>query len=58
MNVMFLGMVTEVNPSQPEKVEISILFILGGIVKEVNPLHPLYLQLIVYQFVSLKTVEK
>ena len=58
INVMPLGMVTEVKPPQPSNVVISILLIFGGMVTEVKPLQNWYLQLTVYQFVLFKTVEK
>ncbi len=58
MLVTLLGIVTEVRPLQPEKAKPPMLVTLLGIVTEVRPLQSWYLQLIVCQLVSIKTVEK
>ena len=52
------GMVIEVKPVQPLKAPKPIEVAPSGMVIEVKPEHTLYLQLIVYQFVLIKTVEK
>lgn len=52
------GIVMLVNPLQPQKTQSSVLVTLEGMVKLVKPLHISYLQLVVYQFVLIKTVEK
>ena len=49
---------TEISLEQPEKAELPILVTLLGMVMEVRSEQPEYLQLVVYQFVSIKTVEK
>jgi len=53
-----LGMVTSVKPLQPEKVDWAMLVKLLGISMEVKPVQPEYLQLVVYQKILIKTVEK
>ena len=58
IEVTELGMVTEVRPAQPLKALLPIEVTEEGMVTEVRPVQPEYLQLIVYQFVLLKTVEK
>ena len=58
MVVTLFGIVTEVRPLQPEKAPSPMKVTLFGIVTEVRPLQFSYLQLIVYQFVLIKTVEK
>ena len=51
-------MVTLVKPLQKENASLPIEVTELGIVTLVKPLQGLYLQLIVYQFVLIKTVEK
>ena len=51
-------MMTEVRPLQPKKVSTPILVTLLGMVMVVRLLQFQYSQLIVYQFVLIKTVEK
>ncbi len=58
IEVTLLGIVTEIKLLQPEKASYPIEVTLLGIVMDVKPLQPWYLQIIVYQFVSIKTVEK
>ena len=40
MKVTLLGMVTEVRPVQPEKVELPMVVTLLGMVTEVRPVQP------------------
>ena len=58
MFVTLPGIVIEVRLEQLEKALSTMLVTLFGIVMEVRPVHSAYLQLIVYQFVLIKTVEK
>ena len=51
-------MVIEVKPTRNWKVPLPIEVTLLGMVIEVMSEQRLYLQIIVYQFVSIKTVEK
>ena len=55
--VTLLGMVMEVSP-EVEKASTPILVTLLGIVMEVSLEQPEYLQLVVYQLIYNKTVEK
>lgn len=52
------GMVMEVKLEQPENAEPPIAVTLGGMVTKVRLEHMVYLQLVVYQFVLIKTIEK
>ena len=52
------GMVIEVKPLQPSKQSQPNEVTDEGMVIEVKPLQSSYLQLIVFQFVLIKTVEK
>ena len=56
--VLPLSTLMDVKPLQPEKTKLPIDVTLAGMVIEVKPLQPEYLQLVVYQFVLIKTVEK
>lgn len=58
MDVTEHGIVTEAKPLQPVKAYASITLTLFPSVKLVKPLQPEYLQLVVYQFVLSRTVEK
>ena len=58
ISLTLLGIETEVRPLHPSKADSPMLVTLLGIVTEVRPLQYEYLQLIVFQFVLLKTVEK
>jgi len=58
ISVTELGMVIEVKSLHPQKASSPMLLTEFGIVIEAKPLQPEYLQLIVFQFVLLKTVEK
>ena len=58
MSVTPLPIVTEVKPEQLKKASHPILVTLLGIVTEVKPVHPWYLQPIVCQRIPFKTVEK
>ena len=58
MLVTLFGIVTEVRPEQPQNAQSPMLVKLSEIVTEVRPVQLEYLQLIVFQFVLLKTVEK
>ena len=53
-----LGIVIDVKLLQPSKARLPILVIEFGIVIDVKLLLDLYLQLVVYQFVLIKTIEK
>ena len=57
MLVTLFGIVIDVRP-QSENANLPMLVTLLGIVTDVRRKQPEYLQLIVYQFVSIKTVEK
>ena len=48
----------EVKLEQPENAEPPIAVTLGGMVTKVRLEHMVYLQLVVYQFVLIKTIEK
>ena len=58
MLVTLLGMVIEVSPEQPSKAEPPMFVTLLGISTEESPEQRKYLQLIVFQLVLIKTVEK
>jgi hypothetical protein len=58
MVVTLLGIAIEVSAVQPANASVPILVTLLGIIKETRDEQPEYLQIIVYQFVSIKTVEK
>ena len=52
------GMVIEVRQEHPKNTQGPIAVTLGGMVTEVRLEHMVYLQLVVYQFVLIKTIEK
>lgn len=58
MFVTDLPIVTELREEQPSKADHPMLVTELGIVIEVRELQPSYLQLVVYQFVLIKTEEK
>ena len=58
IQVTLLGISMEVKPVQPLNALFPMLVTLLEISMEVKPVQPEYLQLIVFQFVLLKTVEK
>ena len=58
MLITLLGMVIEVRPEQYMNAPYPMLVTLLGMVTEVRLEQYLYLQLVVYQFVLIKTVEK
>ena len=53
-----LSTLIDVKPLQPKKALSPMDVTLLGMVRDVRPLQPEYLQLIVYQYISIKTVEK
>ena len=55
---MLFTIITSFNPLQPDKAQSPILVTEFGIVTDVKPLQSLYLQLVVYQLIYNKTVEK
>ena len=57
-NVTLSGMVTDVKPLHPWKAYSPIDVTLSGMVTDVKPLQSEYLQLVVYQLIYNKTVEK
>ena len=58
MPVTLSGIFIVVRLLQPEKVDVAMLLTLSGILIEISSLQPEYLQLVVYQVILIKTVEK
>ena len=58
MAVTLGGMAIEARLSHQENASLPIEVTLGGMAIDVRPLHPLFLQVVLYQRLALITVEK